>query len=82
MNLHDIPGRVLDHILAFDDVRVLQAYLAARLETEVLRRRHLHEIIAFDPDFPGEWNFPGASIFVSRIVNRMTGDPRVLPAHW
>ena len=47
--LHHGARRVLHHLVAPDDIRILQPHLAARLEPEILWRGHFHEVVLLDP---------------------------------
>src|SRR5712664_2459589 len=44
----DVAARILYHLIALDDVSVFKANLATGTQSEVFRRRSLHEIIAID----------------------------------
>ena len=66
----DVAFGILNHLLAFDEVRVAQTHFAARRETEELLGRLLHEIVAFDVDHLREGNLTRSGRFVLRIVDR------------
>ena len=65
---------VLDHFVALDDARVLEADFAARAQAEVLRRWNLPEVIALDVDFAGEQHLADTRGRVFRIVHRVDLD--------
>lgn len=48
MEFDDMARLVLDDFLALDDIGVLEAYLPARLEAEVLLGRLFHEVLLLD----------------------------------
>ena len=53
---------------AGNKVRVHQADLIAREETEVFLRRFFHKVLAFDVKFSAEWNLSGTKFLILHIV--------------
>ncbi|MNB79004.1 hypothetical protein D3C75_257230 [compost metagenome] len=67
--LADLPGyRVLDHFIAFDDVRTLQAYFTARNQPPEARYRLLHKVSAFNVENAAEGNLSCSQLCILTIV--------------
>jgi hypothetical protein len=61
-------------LVALDDARVFEAHFAARLQAEILRRRHLGEIIVLDVNLAGEGDLAGGGRLVLRVVGGVALD--------
>ena len=69
MQLDHLPGVVLDHVHAGDEVGVAQPDLAAGRQPEELPRGVLAKVVALDVEDPREGNLPGAHRGVLGIVH-------------
>ncbi len=69
MQLHELARGVLDHFVTADDVGVFEAHLAARAQSEILRRRRLQEIVAFDEQFVAERHLADAGAGIFGVVD-------------
>ncbi|MNQ78863.1 hypothetical protein D3C85_937860 [compost metagenome] len=71
VQLNNVAIRILDEVVALDEVGVFQTHFVAREETEILRRRIFHEIVLLDVDLAGERNHAVAHFRVLGIVLRL-----------
>ncbi len=69
--LDDGARRVLHDALAFQDVGIPQAHLAARRQPEELLRRRLHEVVVLDVEHARERDAAGPGGRVLRVVDRV-----------
>src|ERR1700691_5316133 len=65
----DFADRILDHLVALDDVPVLKPDFAARSQAEIFRRRALHKVVTLDIYFPTEFYLAGPRGRILRIVD-------------
>ena len=71
MNFADIPGRILDHIGALDEIRIAQPHFLPRRQAKIFWRWNFHEIIALDVELAGEGNLSRAGRRIFGIVDRL-----------
>ena len=67
LELNDAAVLVLDHLIALDDVGVLEAHLAVRLEAEELLWGVLHEVRAVDIKLAGERHLARGALRLRRV---------------
>src|SRR5215470_11774281 len=58
----DSAGCIFDHLIAPDDIRILETDLATGSQAEILRRRIFHEIAIFNVKLTAEGNFASTGV--------------------
>ena len=62
---------IFHHLVALNDVSVLEPYFAPRFEPEIFRRRDFREVRGVDKQLATEWNFPRSSRLILGVVDRV-----------